>query len=263
MKNIKKIMAIILTIAMVCACSTVAFAANLGESEYDIKVVPSKTTVAPGESFTVAVYLVDSTDENADVTFVGGPCGAIELTYTGAPTVTSFGGDFTDEFTQKASSVYMWIEDDSADWVIGKNKPWGTIEVTAGSSDMTFGAFADGIGDTDGNEGTCNDADAVTVTVKAEDPVTPATVTAGTATTKTYVGKTTGNTYNNVWFNTFAAVSNDQIIKSITLKFNGYEKALNIGTKLEGGGTYTFDVAIVGAPAGADVDVDFVAVDAE
>lgn len=248
MKNLKKVMAIILTIAMVCACSTVAFAANLGASEYDIKVVPSKTTVAPGESFTVAVYLVDSTDENADITFVGGPCGAIELEYTGAPTVTSFGGDFVDDFTQKDSSVYMWIEDDSADWVIGKNKPWGTIEVTAGSSDMTFNAFDDGIGDTDGNEGTCNASDVVTVKVAQTETTKDF---AGTAEYTNVQGKSGDNIFG-VWVGTYNVTAGDaaKAIKKVSVAFTGDSHAPFVvdGLNISGAGTTTFKVAIVGVP---------------
>jgi len=254
MKSLKRILAVILTIATVCAFSTVAFAADLGTSSYKVELVPSKTTVAPGETFTVAVYLLDAENENENITFVAGPMAALELHYTGivgARTADDVAiPDGANKTSMAFADTYVNIfYDHEADMIVGKDIPYAVVTFVAGEEDITFSVVDGGLNDYNGGYAEADTSATATVTVKAaqaEEEVVDATkISEGT---ETIFGKE--NSYWGVWVGTYSVTPGAKSIKKATVSFAEAGKTFETGAiAADGPGAVEFKVAIVGVPA--------------
>lgn len=125
MKSIKKLLAAVLSVAMICSFATTSFAAVLDYTNViEFKAVVSPATAAPGEDVTVSVYVTDKTN-NDNVVLTGGGGIIFELwadetnfTYKSFNKVQNYG---TINFDDKGNGVRNYALDVDTDCTIDKD----------------------------------------------------------------------------------------------------------------------------------------------
>ncbi len=245
MKSLKRIIAFICVATMMLSMS--AFAAVENGQDLGVAMKASKTTVAPGETFTLTVYAA-----NMNESFGVIPTGAIEYNnneftfvdptndgnlYIGAGSQIGTGND---------SVAFMYTNEATFD----PAKMW-TFDVTACSTPGTYTIDLYFMWATNAGKQPADSSDTLTITVKeaTQEPVVrptglPTTYTLGEKTytdvpnkevTVTTTGATTGKVTLTYWYN---GVDDKTAIVDFTTN----------AAALTGTGNATFKVAVMGVP---------------
>lgn len=202
MRNFKSLIAVILTVMMIMTLSLVSFAADLGASTYEYKLVASSSEVTAGSEFTVSVYLLDTKDNSAKITFNDGMMLQAGVRFTKGIVYDSEKTAVYSPATSKDVSYSdgyftAMIDYDTATVEYDTTSPLFTFYFTAGSEATTYNFTVgdEGTGDYSGAEASISSETGCDVVVKAgstdiiidqedftsvtDDSVTSADVTSG------------------------------------------------------------------------------------
>lgn len=195
MKSIKRLLAAVLSVAMIGSFATISYAATLDYSnEIEFSATVSPATVAPGEDVTISFYMKDITNNETLTMSAGGSYGvdfAVNeiLTFKSA----TIGQDFGTETLAKepVDGFYITLLEPSSEANVTADAPIFTYvftvsaEATAGTYDLITDWSGAYVGDGDGYEAGdySFDASAAKVTVAGGEE-------AGTSTKTVYAEET-------------------------------------------------------------------------
>ncbi len=259
MKNLKRLMAVVLTVVML---STVSFAAAINkETAANYKNVVNATTVTQGTTtFTVDIGVEDIT--GADINIPAHADSAATLAFQLSQDALDAGIKVTD-FTPLLGVKHEYAYVDEAGtyffaYVAFTNEAV-TVNKDTAIARVSFSAPADvatGTYKLNVYEGCCNITDGATleaaifdngssydfVTVTAAAQKTPYSISDSINTNATIKGAE--KTYTGVWLGTYTVTPNDDVITGITINGSTINKTL-----AEGEGQVIFKIAAIPAPA--------------
>ena len=277
MKNIKKLVAIALTVAMLCAFSTVAFAdalADANKANYDFFVKPATITQGTTE-FTVEIGAYDTTGKTIDMPMASNSKASLYASLDSA--AQSAGIKSTAIATEvDATTTYSSVHDtttaylsqfcldltfDKAAVSLGQDAPMAKVtfsipaDVAPGTYYLTFdSAKYDDLLLSDGTIGQAVSFPNVVgekyalVTVTAAQTETTVTATNAGAAYETVFGEE--NSYWGVWVGSYKVTPGTKTMKKVSVAFtnSGHDAFEQDGLSITGSGEVTFKVAIVGVP---------------
>lgn len=266
MKNLKRLVAVALTVVMLCALSTVSFAAvNLDYSnEIEFSAVVSPATVAPGEDVTLTFYMKDKgADDSVELTD-GGTFGfnfAIDTTKFTYKTVT-LGQSFTKTFASKdvnGVTYYTNTLEAASTATVNKDEAIFTYVFTVnegvenGTYDLITATQSGYCGDLVGYEAGDYSYNFGQVTVQGasqEEEVVATVLSQGKETVNGV-----NNSYWGVWVGRYSVSAGTKTLKKVVVTFNGdtrnngaAKEYAKDGLSITGDGTVNFEVAILGVP---------------
>lgn len=287
MKNFKRLMAVVMTVVMLCALSTVAFAAStIDESAtYTFEVKTDKTEYAPGDDMYVSVYVygpessfqIESDTSSALIYGFKVPSDLVDMTgmLNGRGNALASGnitknydllaakGSYQDAGSVKAITENISVNDEEsyAPAVITKDTAVATYKFKVSSAITATTSFnitvmADNIAAVDSYTGVqmkSVQAKDATVTVKVATPEPPAEPTVDTDAAEGYttVIGTNGTIYNNVWVGEYSATpETGAALTSMTVSFKDGAKVFDVADykTVEGEATLEFSIALIGVP---------------
>lgn len=284
MKNVKRIMAIALTVVMLCSLSTVAFAdalADANKANYDFFVKPATITQGTTE-FTVEIGAYDASGKTIDMPM---STTAKASLYASLDAATIAAGVKSKSIATDLNATvdYSSVHDSSSDYLsqfcldlvfdkeavsLSKDAPLAEVtftvpaDIAAGTYYITFdSAKYDDLLLSDGTIG-----QAVSFPVAGKSYALVTVTAAQTEETKDFTGTAaydnfkgaTGDWYLGVWVGTYNVTSGSdaKAIKKISVTFTGDTKHEFVVDKdrnnkdldISGEGTTEFKIAIVGVP---------------
>ena len=280
MKNLKRLVAVALTIVMVCALSTVAFAANLSvrdQDNYTVFVTPATITQGTTE-FTVGIGIKDTRDgETLNIVQASGSqvnlllYNSVQATLDAGIEIKSISSNLVDVGTYGENYLYGTAEEgmDGAfglmmtpfvadNTALTDETPIFTITCSI-NEDAAVGTYTIAKGEysqADLNDGNGEGAsavmpetyDLVTVTAAqaAEEEVDATVISQGKETVN---GK--DNSYWGVWVGRYSVSAGTKTLKKVVVTFDGdtrNKEYAKDGLSITGDGTVNFEVAILGVP---------------
>ncbi len=289
MKNLKRLVAIALSVVMICALSTVAFADEIAQANaqfYALTIKPA--TITQGTTtFSVDFVLTDTRATDKTIDIVG----------SSSNTMNSFFGLKVDDaastagvkivsVTSAAANVVQWENTGSqymgelqllnavslsatqpvltVNFEVPANIAKGDYSIKASDNDYRLTLWDKGAAS--GNIGSKDWAATKILTVNEAVQFTPAEWSGGTTVTMAPFTANDGTKYKNVWTSEYTVVANDDTINGVKLVFTGshasaqhtYEIKSAALAGVSGPGGATFKVAVVGAPEEARADLNLI-----